>query len=146
MLYALFRLLHFAFLLVYAGCVVIKNMALARKISREDAHNLTRINKVLALSSGLAVLVGLLLWLGVGRPAGFYSSNPIFLAKLALVFILIALSVAPARFLRSRPSSEADATINVPAWIRISVRMELMVLILVALLAGLMARGIGLTP
>jgi putative membrane protein len=88
-------------------------------------------------------LFGLSLWLWIGKPAEFYSQNPIFQLKLGLFFLLALLSIYPAIFfIRNRKSTAT--TIAVPRLIGVLTKLELVVLVITPLLAFLMARGIGL--
>jgi len=143
MTYALFRLLHFAALILLAGAVVIQNIAIRPSISDEDARNLAKVDKAAGLGALLSLVFGLLLWLWVGKPAAFYSDNPVFHVKLGLYLLLIALAVRPAVFLQRRAHT-TQAEISVPGSVRLLLRLELVVLIVIPVLAFLMARGVGL--
>jgi len=143
MAYILFRYLHFIAIIVLAGALVIENLAISRTMSAEDARNLARVDAAYGIGAGLTLLFGLCLWLWVGKPADFYSSNPVFLWKLGLFVAVGLLSVYPtAFFLRHRRASSGG--IPVPALLIILLRCELILLLIIPILAVLMARGIGL--
>ncbi len=108
----------------------------------------TSIKKVAALDmaygiTALAVLLfGLGLWWGVGKPADYYTHNLLFHAKVGLFVLTGILSFVPTRFyLKHRHSGQA---ITVPRTITIIIRTELVLLLIVALLAVMMAQGVGL--
>ncbi|MEX0619377.1 MAG: DUF2214 family protein [Pseudohongiellaceae bacterium] len=143
MLYILFRYLHFAAIAVFAGALVIENLAIGKTVSGEDARNLARVDAVYGLSAGLVFLFGLILWLWVGKPAAFYTQNAVFHAKLGLFLLIALLSIYPTVFFLRHRRSGAEAIV-VPRWIPRLLRMELVLLLIVPLLAILMARGIGL--
>lgn len=142
MLYSLFRLLHFAALILFAGALVIENMAIKPSISGEDARNLARVDRACGLGALLSLVFGLVLWFWVGKPAEFYSANPVFHAKLGLFFLLLALAIYPALFFYRHRQVSQDG-IAVPRAIRLLLRLELVLMLVIPVLAFLMARGIG---
>ena len=144
MAYILFRYLHFIAIIVLAGALVIENLAISRTITREDARNLARVDAVYGISAGLVLLFGLILWLWVGKPAEFYTDNPLFHAKLGLFVLVGLLSIYPTVFLLRNRKTEAE-TLPVPAVIPWLLRAELVLLLFIRVLAVLMARGIGLS-
>lgn len=142
MLYSLFRLLHFGALILFAGALIIENMAIKPSISGEDARNLARVDRACGLGALLTLVFGLVLWFWVGKPAVFYSQNPVFHAKLGLFALLLALAVYPALFFHHHRHAEHD-DIAAPKAIRVLLRLELVLMLIIPLLAFLMARGIG---
>ena len=144
MYYELFRLLHFAAIFCFAGALVVENMAIKPQISGEDARNLAKVDAVCGISALLVFGIGLTLWLWVGKPAEFYSSNPIFHAKLGLFLLMVLCAIAPAAFfLKHRKSYEE--IVAVPSYLRLLIKFELVLLLIIPVLALLMARGIGLS-
>lgn len=143
MIYVLFRLLHLASLLVFAGTLLIANMATKPSITGEDVTNLIKVDLVGSLAAILAFFFGLTLWLWVGKPAEFYSDNPLFHAKVALFFLIVLLALFRKFMFRRFALVEGDA-IAVPTSVRILLRTELVVLVVLPILAFLAARGIGL--
>ncbi|MCB1670286.1 MAG: DUF2214 family protein [Gammaproteobacteria bacterium] len=143
MSYIVFRYLHIIAILVLAGALLIENMAIARRISGEDARNLARVDAVYGISAGLVLLFGLTLWLWVGKPATFYSTNPLFQLKLGLFVLIALISLGPTRFFLRHRRSEA-AELAVPRPLIWALRIEIILLLCLPVLAVLMARGIGL--
>jgi len=141
--YIVFRYLHFIAIFVLAATLAIENMAVSRQITGEDARNLAKIDAIYGASAVLVLLFGLTLWLWVGKPAAFYSANPLFFIKLGLFALLGLLSVYPTVFFILHRKSLA-AGISVPVPIIWLLRIELVVLLFIPVLAVLMARGIGL--
>ncbi len=89
MYYELVRLLHFAAIFTFAGALVIENMAIKPQITGEDTRNLAKVDAVSGVSAIFVLIFGLALWLWVGKPSEFYSSNPIFHAKLGLFTLMV---------------------------------------------------------
>ena len=144
MLYTLFRYLHFLAIFSLAGALIIKNMAIKPVIKDADAHNLAKVNAVYSLSAVLAFVFGLVLWLWVGKPAEFYTLNPLFLLKLGLFAFIALLSVFPSLFF-VRNYRVRNREIPVPRSIQMLIRIELVLLVFISITASLMARGIGLS-
>ena len=144
MYYELFRLSHFVAIFFFAGALVVENMAIKPQISGEDARNLAKVDAVCGISALLVFGIGLTLWLWVGKPAEFYSSNPIFHAKLGLFLLMVLCAIAPAAFfLKHRKFYEE--IVAVPSYLRLLIKFELVLLLIIPVLALLMARGIGLS-
>lgn len=143
MYYELIRLLHFAAIFVLAGALIVENMALKPEINGEDARNLAKVDAVYGVSAVLILLFGLTLWLWVGKPSEFYSTNPLFQIKLGLFIAVAILSIYPTLFFIKHRRSEQDAII-VPRAVATVIKIELLLLVCIPVLAFLMARGIGL--
>ena len=118
MYYELFRLLHFAAIFVFAGTLVIENMAIKPQVTGEDARNLAKIDAVCGISAIFVLVFGLTLWLWVGKPSAFYTSNSLFHAKIGLFFLMALFAVAPTLFFNKHRKSEEDV-IEVPHLLRL---------------------------
>ncbi len=144
MYYELVRLLHFAAIFTFAGALVIENMATKPQITGEDAHNLAKVNAVSVVSAIFVLIFGLALWLWVGKPSEFYSSNPIFHVKLGLFTLMVVCAIAPTVFYNKHSKSKEEV-IEVPQLLRLLLRFQLVLLVVIPALALLMARGIGIS-
>ncbi|PCJ26373.1 MAG: hypothetical protein COA96_05050 [SAR86 cluster bacterium] len=142
--YELLRLLHFAAIFAFTGALFIENMAIKPEITGEDARNLAKVDAVCGASAVLVFLIGMALWLWVGKPSEFYSSNPVFQLKLGLFALLVLLAAYPTVFFARHRQSNAS-TIAVPGIIRVLLKAEVCVLIVIPVFAFLMARGVGLS-
>lgn len=143
MIYELVRLLHFLAIFALGGALVIENMAIKPLITGEDARNLAKVDLVYGLSAAFVLVFGVVLWVGVGKPSEFYSSNPVFHAKIGLFFLMAICSIAPTLFFFKHRQSGADAII-VPSSIVLLLKFQLVLLVIIPVLALLMARGIGI--
>lgn len=108
-----------------------------------EISRLSRIDAVYGLAALTLLGVGLTLWLsGVSKPSIYYTQNWIFILKISLFGTIGLLSVYPTIFfLKNRGSKEEK--IKIPSSIFWMLRFELLILFIIPLLAGLMARGVG---
>lgn len=143
MTYVLLRYLHLLAVLALAGGIIIENMAIKPQIDSEDARNLARVDAFCGLSVLLLTGIGLILWLAVGKPADFYSGNPLFHAKLGLFGLLLATAAYPALFFFRNRRYDGDS-LPVPGGVRLCLKLEVGLLLVIPILATLMARGIGI--
>jgi putative membrane protein len=143
MTYVLFRYLHLLAVLALAGGIIIENMAIKPQIDSEDARNLARVDAFCGISVLLIIIFGLILWIAVGKPAEFYSGNPLFQAKLGLFGLLIATATYPALFFFRNRRYDGDS-LTVPGGVRLCLKLEVGLLLIIPILATLMARGIGI--
>ena len=135
--------LHLLAVIGLAGALIIENIAIGKEISREYLRNLLKVDAVYGISAALVAILGITLWLWVGKPSTFYTPNPVFQAKLALFVLVGLVSIYPTVFfIRQRKTQ--DEPILVPAGVIRSLRIELVLLAIIPILAFLMARGVGL--
>ena len=145
MAYILFRYLHLISAMVFAGALIIKNFAIGRLISQQDASNLAWLSALSFLLGLVIAGCGTVLWFWTGKPVAFYSENPVFQIKIGLFLVLTScLSYAAIFFNRHRKTQAAE--ISVPTTIRLSLRCAMLCLTLIPFLAWAMARGLGLSP
>lgn len=144
MLDVLIRYLHFFAIFGFAGALIIENIAIKESISPEDIRNLAKVDAVYGICAILTFLFGLALWLWLGKPREFYSTNPLFQLKLGLFLLIALLSIYPTVFFVRNQNSNEES-IAVPRPVRVLLRTELILLPLLPVLAWLMARGIGLS-
>ena len=153
MAYELIRLVHFAALFVVSATVLIHYIAFAPVITREDARNLYRVDMAFWAASAVVLIAGLVLWLGVGKPASFYSPNSLFHTKLGLFFGMLLCSIPATKFFRlegrraeidADADADADVKIVTPTLSRSLVRGKFLTLAVIFICAYLVARGVGL--
>lgn len=138
------RYIHFICIFAIVGSLVSEHMLLRKTLSRAEITRLAKIDTVYGIAALTLVAAGLTLWLGgVGKPAYFYSKNWIFHTKLTVFIVIGLLSIGPTVFfLKNRKGNPSDM-VDVPKSIFMMLRMELLLLFIIPLLAGLMARGVG---
>lgn len=132
-----------------AGLLVIL-MATTANLSHQDLRAINRVYILAGLALAVAALAGSLLWLAVGKPAEFYSNNPVFHAKLGLFALLVALFVyTGTRFRQLQNRAQASASSNDETEVVVSDALRRMqkicipLIIVIPALAWMMARGIG---
>ncbi len=136
------RYMHFIGIIVLAAMLVAEHLLISKQMDLKTFKKLVVLDSVYGLSAMVTLVAGLLLWLAVGKPSEFYSSNFIFHIKVSLFVTIGLLSAVPTTyFIRNRKTTAA--TMVLPNYIVAIIRLELTLLLLIPLLAVLMARGIG---
>jgi putative membrane protein len=142
---AFFRTLHMLGILGLAAGVIIAILATRPQIGRDDVMGLSRIYLLNLIALLLTIGAGITLWLWVGKPAAFFSNNPLFHAKLGLFCLLIVVLLWPATFFWRVAASvqTVDEVTTVPAAMIRLQKAAIPLLLVLPILAYLMARGIG---
>jgi putative membrane protein len=105
---------------------------------------LARIDAVYGVAAVTLLAAGLTLWLGsIGKPAVYYTKNWIFHTKITCFLIVGLLSIYPTVFFIKQRKGNAAEMVSIPKSIFWMLRIELLLLFVIPLLAGLMAHGIG---
>jgi putative membrane protein len=137
------RYAHFISIMVLTSTLLLENVLIAKTLSAASVRKLALIDGIYGLAALCVAISGVLLWMSVGKPKEFYSTNPIFHTKLALFVLVAVLSVLPTIFfLKHRKTSQME--IALPSYVITIKRLELVILIFIPLCAVMMARGIGL--
>lgn len=143
MVEVLFRTLHLLGALGMAAGLLVAALATAALANDSETHELAylsfrKIYSLTVVAIAVSVGAGMMLWLAVGKPAVFFSNNPVFHAKIALVLTLLATLVYPAWCL-CRPRSQQ----TIPATVLRLQKSALPLMLVIPVLAYLVARGIG---
>jgi putative membrane protein len=138
------RYVHFISIFAIVGSLVSEHLLLQKQLTRGEITRLSRIDAVYGIAALTLLTAGLTLWLGsVGKPAVFYTKNWIFHTKITCFLLIGLLSIYPTVFfMKNRKGNQADL-IAVPSTVFWMLRLELLLLFIIPLLAGLMARGVG---
>lgn len=138
------RYLYFISIFAIVGSLVSEHLLLQKEMTRGQLSRLAKIDAVYGIAAITLLAAGLTLWLGeYGKPAYFYSKNWIFHTKISLFVVIGLLSIYPTAFFLKNRKGNPDEKIKVPTTVFIMLRMELLLLFIIPLLAGLMARGVG---
>ena len=140
----LIRYLHFISLFALSAALLAQAFLLRPEMTRREIAQIQRVDILYAVMVVLVLGTGFAQWFWVGKPSQFYSSNPIFHAKLTLFLIIGLLSAWPSVFLGKQRKGDSKETVRVPKGVILSVRAEVLLLILMPLLASLMAKGVGI--
>lgn len=140
------RYVHFISIFVIVGTLVSEHLLLKNEMTRAELSRLARIDAIYGLAAIVLLGAGLTLWLGaIGKPAAFYTKNWIFLTKIFLFIIVGLLSIYPTVFFIKNRKGQPDESIKIPKVIFWMLRFELLLIFIIPILAGLMAKGVGLS-
>ena len=140
----LLRYIHFLSILLITATLAAEYVLVKDKLTRQEISRISFIDLIYGLASVSVFAAGLTLWLGAyGKPADWYSKNWIFHLKLTLLVIIGLLSVYPTIFFLKNRKGNPDEQVAIPSSIKKIITLELLLLALIPILAGLMARGIG---
>lgn len=140
------RYIHFISIFAIVSSLVSEHLLLKKELTRAEIGRLSRIDAVYGIAALTLLSVGLTLWLGgVGKPSEVYSKNWIFHLKVTLFVTIGLLSIYPTVFFIKNRKGNPEELIQVPKSIFWMLRFELLLLFIIPLLAGLMAKGVGLS-
>lgn len=138
------RYMHFISIFAIVSSLVSEHLLLKKALTRAEVGRLSRIDAVYGIAALTLITVGLTLWLGsFGKPAVYYTKNWIFHTKLTLFLTVGLLSIYPTSFFIKNRKGDPMEVITIPRSIFWIVRIELLLIFIIPLLAGLMAHGIG---
>ena len=138
------RYIHFISVFAIVSALVSEHILLKKAMTRAELTKVSRIDAVYGIAALTLLAAGFTLWLGgVGKPTVFYSNNWIFHTKISLFALVGILSIYPTLFFLRNRKGNADEVVAVPSTVFWLLRFELLLLAIIPLLAGLMARGIG---
>jgi putative membrane protein len=136
------RYIHFISIFAIVGSLVSEH--LKKSMTRGEIGRVARVDAVYGLAALCLLTAGLTLWLGsFGKPSWFYSKNWIFHTKITLFAVVGLLSIYPTIFFMRARKGDPSETIAVPKPVFMMLRIELLLLFIIPLLAGLMAHGVG---
>lgn len=138
------RYLHFISIFAIVGSLVSEHLLLKKSMTHAEIGRIARIDAVYGLAALTLLVVGLTLWLGsYGKPSVFYSKNWVFHLKITCFALIGILSIYPTIFFIKNRKGKIDEIVTIPKSIFWMLRFELLLLVIIPLLAGLMAHGIG---
>ncbi len=140
------RYLHFISIFAIVGSLVSEHLLLKKELTRAEITRLSKIDAVYGIAALTLLGAGLTLWLGgIGKPTEFYSKNWIFHTKITLYVIIGLLSIYPTVFFIQKRKGDQNEIVPIPKSIFWMLRFELLLLFIIPLLAGLMAKGKGMS-
>jgi putative membrane protein len=138
------RYVHFISIFTIVAAITAEHLLLKKSLTRAEISRLAKIDGVYGVAALVLLGVGLTLWLGgIGKPAEFYRKNWIFHTKLTLFVIIGLLSIYPTVFFLKNRKGDPHEIVTIPDKIFWMLRMELLLLFIIPLLAGLMAKSVG---
>jgi putative membrane protein len=140
----LLRYVHFVSIFTIVATLAGEHLLLKPELTRKEIARLAVIDGIYGAAAVILLTAGLMLWLGsYGKPAVVYSKNWIFHFKIALVITMGLLSIYPTVFYLKNRKGDEQQRVPIPKSVVWMVRLELLLLLIIPLLAGLMARGVG---
>jgi putative membrane protein len=141
---------HFLGMMMLMATLLAEHVTLQPQMTRVHIQRLAMIDLFYGIAAGLVFLSGLLRFAYFGKGIHFYLGNPLFYVKVGMFLLVALISVYPTmRFLAWRKMlTQGDPPALGPHTVtrlRIVIRLELGLLLVIPLLAVLMARGIGRT-
>ena len=138
------RYVHFISIFGIVGTLVSEHMLLKKSLTRAEIGKLARIDAVYGIAALTLLTAGLTLWLGgFGKPSVYYTKNWVFHTKITLFALVGILSIYPTVFFIKNRKGDSNEVVEVPKMVFMMLRMELLLLLIIPLLAGLMAHGVG---
>ena len=142
----LLRYLHFLSIIVITATLASEYVLVKDNLTKKEISRLSFIDLIYGLASITVFAAGLTLWLGeYGKPAEWYSKNWIFHLKLTILVVIGLISIYPTIFFLKNRKGDGEALVSVPKNIKRAIGIELILLAVIPILAGLMAKGIGLS-
>jgi len=140
----LFRYLHFIGVFAIVGAIFAEQFMVSRTMLRSEIKRISIVDAIYGFGAVTVLIAGITLWFWVGKPAAFYSKNWIFHTKLTLFLLMGILSIFPTIFfMKNKGANDPGKIIEVPFYIILLIRLELVIIIIMPLLATLMSIGIG---
>lgn len=140
------RYIHFISIFAIVGTLVSEHLLLKKQLTRAEIGRLAGVDAVYGIAALTLIAAGLTLWLGgVGKPSEWYTKNWIFHTKLTCFLTIGLLSIYPTIFFIKNRKGNPDEVVQIPGKLFMMLRLELLLLFIIPLLAGLMSKGIGLS-
>lgn len=137
------RYIHLISIFGIVAALISEFVLVGPRVNGRVIRRVFRIDMLYGAAAILAVAAGLTLWFGIGKPADFYTKNWIFHLKVGLAIILAFLSLPPTIFFFRNRKRDPEHVVEVPGYVRILIRIELLLLLIIPLCAVLMAKGYG---
>ena len=145
---ALVAYVHYASIIVSAGCLVTERLLIKSGMSEEDQDTLTVADTVYGLAAVLLTGSGYLRVTEYGKGWDFYKYEPLFWVKLSLLGVMGASSFFPTTKIIQRAIEKRNNGVYPSMSEKLAGRMasimnaELLALISIPLMATLMSRGV----
>jgi putative membrane protein len=140
--------LHYLSIFLLFALLTLEHRLFKLPLDLDRARSLMRIDIAYGLSAGLVLASGAARLVWYGKGLAYYLHNSLFHAKLGLFILVALLSILPTLvFLNWRNDLRAGQLPQLSArlgrLVIMTIRLELLLLLILPLLAALMARGFG---
>lgn len=142
--------LHFIGIMALMATLLAEHATLQPNMTRIQMQRLVSIDQFYGIAAVLVLVTGVLRFAYFAKGMPFYLANPLFYIKVGIFVAVGLISIYPTRrFLSWQRMLRQDQLPEVDdesvTRLRVVVRLELGLLLIMPLLAVLMARGIGIT-
>ena len=139
---------HFIAVFGIVGTLVFEWLTFSAKPTLQEARRLAMADRWYGISAGVLLAAGFARAVYFEKGWAYYQHNPVFHAKIGLFLAMGLLSILPTvRFIRwGKELKAGQAPVVTPAQfqsVRLTLRLQMVLLAVVALCASLMAHGIG---
>lgn len=140
--------LHFLSIFVLFALLSIEHLQFKLPLDLARARRLIIVDMAYGLTAGVVLATGLARVIWYGKGTAYYLGNSLFHAKVGLFVLVALLSILPTFvFLNWRNQLKAGQVPSVSPrqakLVTMTIRLELLLLLIIPLLAVLMARGYG---
>lgn len=140
----LIKYIHFLCIFGIVGALVGEHLLIKEEMTTKELRRVFTLDTIYGVSALTLFFAGVALWVWVGKPAEFYSTNPTFHIKITLFALVGIMSIIPTVFFFKNRSGEENGIVKVPKRIKMFIRIELLLIFLIPYLATLVARGINI--
>jgi putative membrane protein len=139
--FILVKYLHLLSAFGMAGCLMAELVLLKPTLTRSEIKRIGKIDGFYGLSAITLVAAGFTMWFVVGKGPGFYEDTALYI-KLTLAILIGLISIFPTVFF-IRSGRKKDVTeIQIPAYIKRLVIIQLILLACIPPLATMVAYGL----
>jgi len=141
--YIIVKYLHYLGILAVFSSLVGEHLLIGDKMSRKSIQRLSIVDAVYGMGAILVTAAGFLLWFKYGKPSDFYSNGWIIWVKLSVFGVVGAISLIPTFYFLAQRKGNPEEIVDIPKKMKMIIRLELTLLIVMPLLGAMMAQGIG---
>jgi len=141
--YILVKYLHYVGIMAVFSSLVAEHLLLADKMPRKSIQRLSLVDAVYGIGAILVTTAGFLLWFKFGKPSDFYSNGWIIYVKLGVFGFIGLISLIPTFYFLAQRKGDPEEMVDIPRKMKIIVRIELTLLLVMPLLGAMLAQGIG---
>jgi len=146
---ALMAFLHHLAAFTLVGSLIYEHTTFRKDLSLVDARRIQRMDIVYGISAGFILVVGLLRVFYFEKGVPFYAHNWFFWTKMAGFALAALLSIYPTiRFVSWNKSFARNQVPEISdqefSRIRMTLRLELLAIVIILFSAAMMARGLGM--
>ena len=134
---------HFLALIGLSGTIIMQNVLLADEMSLNCIRKMGKAKWIRLVSIAVIFITGMLLWIAVGKPKEMYSPNAFLHVKMTVFFIVAGMSFYISGYFKKQVEGAGGDAIRPSSGIKIMVRLQLVLFLLLPLFATFLSHGFG---